>query len=190
MNLVTDKYEDWIRTHLPKSYENEPIDCFHECYLDGLTMMQLGERGGPDEVVYAAEDEDDLRWHILEHVVIFMPSDDPLPEKTWRYYRDHAENGLWYYVEHRHYDYNGIEDSRLVGFEDDLRRWKEVLPPERWEKKVRTHVALMNRWFKKDHWGYDREKLCFIEISDCKEYASDFDDTEEPRPGSIIEVVD
>lgn len=130
MNLVTDKYEDWIRAHLPKSYENEPIDCFHECYLDGLTIMQLGERGGPDEVVYAAEDE------------------------------------------------------------DDLRRWKEVLSPERWEKKVRTHVDLMNRWFKKDHWGYDREKLCFVEISDCKEYASDFDDTEEPRPGSIIEVVD
>ena len=67
---------------------------------------------------------------------------------------------------------------------------KYGFPPERWEKKVQEHVRLMNRWYKTPHWYYDRKNLCFIEISDAKEYAGDFDDTEEPRPGSVIRIVD
>ena len=190
MSNTIDNYEDWIRAHLPKGYEDEPIDCFEDCYLDGLTIVQFGERGGPGTVYYKAENEEDLRWYLLEMVCEFLPVDDSPEEKTWRFYRDHAENGLWYYVEHRHYDYNAIEDSRLEGFETDLRLLKEVLPPDRWEQRVQAKVRLMNRWFKTDHWDYDRERCCFIEISDSREYASDFDDTEEPRPGSIIEIVD
>ena len=48
----------------------------------------------------------------------------------------------------------------------------------------------MNRWFRTPHWDYDREKLCFVEISDSREHASGTDMTEEPRPGSVIAVVD
>lgn len=190
MSHVIEKYEDWIRAHLPKGYENVPIDCFRECYLDGLTIMQFGERGGPDMVYYKAENEEDLRWYLLESVCEFLPAKNPPEKKTWRFYRDRAENGLWYYVEHRHYDYNAIDDPRLRGFEIDLRLLKEVLPPDRWEQRVQANVRLMNRWFKTDHWDYDRERCCFIEISDSREYASDSDDTEEPRPGSIIKIVD
>ena len=37
--------EKWIREHLPIEVRNQPIDCFKEEYLVGLTVMQEGERG-------------------------------------------------------------------------------------------------------------------------------------------------
>lgn len=54
---------------------------------------------------------------------------------------------------------------------------------------MKRYVDLMNFWYKVPHWDYDREKLCFIEISDSREY-DNADGDEEPRPGSVIEVVD
>jgi hypothetical protein len=63
------------------------------------------------------------------------------------------------------------------------------LNPGCWEKRVKRYVDLMNFWYKEPHWDYDREKLCFIEISDSREY-DNADGDEEPRPGSVIEVVD
>ena len=42
--------EKWIRAHLPEELADEPIrDLFGSEYLDGLTVMQEGERGGPEE---------------------------------------------------------------------------------------------------------------------------------------------
>ncbi|MBQ2592471.1 MAG: formylglycine-generating enzyme family protein [Candidatus Riflebacteria bacterium] len=48
----------------------------------------------------------------------------------------------------------------------------------------------MNYWYSKPHWDYDREKLCFIEISDSKEHDEHSNPIDEPRPGSVIKVVD
>jgi len=178
--------EKWIRAHLPKEVENEPIDRFSGEYLDGLNVMHEGERGGPDIVVFQAKDEEDLRWWQLDQICQFVGKADH--SKTWRWYRHHAENGHWKYVEHRHYDYNAIEDPRLAGFECYLRNLRYGFPRDRWEEKVQRYVDLMNYWFRKPHWDYDRHNLCFIEISDSREH--DEDTIEEPRPGSIIEIVD
>jgi|GEM_PF-331557 len=180
--------EKWIRAHLPESCADQPIDCFSGEYLDGLTVMQEGERGGPDVAIYRAKDEQDLRWWQLEHICRFINDKDLPPKKTWRWYRDHAENGKWLYVEHLKYDYNAIDDARLYGFESFLQKLKYGFPPDRWEEKVNEHIRLMNRWYKKPHWDYDREALCFIEISDSREH--DGDGIEEPRPGSVIKIVD
>ena len=180
--------EKWIRAHLPKEVENEPIDFFSCQYLDGLNVMNEGERGGPDIVVFQAKDEEDLRWWQLDQICQFVGKADH--SKTWRWYRDHAENGHWKYVEHRHYDYNAIEDSRLPGFECYLRNLRYGFPRDRWEEKVQRYVDLMNYWFRKPHWDYDRHNLCFIEISDSREHDNHENPVEEPRPGSIIEIVD
>lgn len=182
--------ENWIRAHLPADCADEPIDCLRHDYLDGLTVMQEGERGGPDVVVYRAKDAEDLRWWQLEQVCRFIREKDPPPRKLWRYKRHHAENGQWYYTERRHYDYNAIEDARLYGFECFLRCLHYGCLPARWEERVREHVALMNCWYAVPHWDYDREALRFIEISDSKEYDDRADPVEEPRPGSVIEVID
>ena len=179
--------EQWMRTHLPGDCEGEPLDVFGSYYLDGLTVMAEGERGELDAPVYRAKDEEDLRYWQFEQICRFVGKADH--SVKWRYYRDHAENGAWFYVEHRQYDYNAIEDPRLPGFERFLRNLKGGFPPDRWESKVREHVRLMNFWYCQPHWDYDREKLCFIEISDSKEH-DDRDLIEEPRPGSITKVVD
>ena len=179
--------EKWIRAHLPKEYENESIDYFSCEYLDGLNVMCEGERGGPDMIVFQAKDEEDLRWWQLEQICRFIGKADH--SKTWRWYRNHVENNHWTYVEHRHYDYNAIEDSRLPGFESFLRNLKYGFPPDRWEKKVQEYVKLMNYWYTKPHWDYDRSRLCFIEISDSREHDDYENIVEEPRPGSIIKII-
>jgi hypothetical protein len=181
-------YEDWIRAHLPGDLPDQDIDFFNGYYLDGLTVMAEGERGGPDTVVYEAKDEEDLCYWQLKVVCKYVEDGKPREKKTWRYYRDHAENGRWLYVEHRHYDYNAIDDPRLYGFEHYLRNLKAGFPPGRWEEEVQGYVRLMNAWYDVPHWDYDRENLCFIEISGSKEH--DGDHIEEPRPGSVIRVVD
>ena len=111
-------------------------------------------------------------------------------KKTWRYTRHHAENGRWYYTEHRHYDYNAIEDYRLHGFECLLRNLRPGMPDDRWEQQVQRRIALMNYWYVKPHWDYDRERMCFVEISDSKECDDRGMAVEEPREGSVIEVVE
>ncbi|MBR4461692.1 MAG: hypothetical protein IKS51_03830 [Erysipelotrichaceae bacterium] len=181
--------DSFIRSHLPEKLRNQPIGFFHGFYLDGLTILHEGERGGKDIIIYQAEDEEDLLYWELEEVCYGLKEKEPFPRKTWRYYRDHAENGQWFYIEHRHYDYNAIEDSRLSGFESFLRLLKYGFPQDRWEKKVEKYTGLMNRWYEIPHWDYDYENLCFIEISDSREHDRDDVIVEEPQPGSIIKVV-
>ena len=178
--------EKWIRAHLPKDCADENIDVFSGYFLDGLTVMSQGERGQPDTVKYVAEDEQDLRYWQYENICHFVGKTDF--SKVWRYYRHHAENGKWFYTERKHYDYNAIEESRLPGFERYLRNLKCGFPPERWEQKVREYVRLMNYWYVKPHWDYDCEQLCFIEISGSKEH--DGDGIEEPRPNSVIQIIE
>lgn len=180
--------EGWIRAHLPPEDRDAPLDGFSGEYLDGLTVMAEGERGGPDTVVYKAKDEEDLRWWQLEQVCRFLPVKEPT-KKSWRWYRHHVEDDQWRYVELRHYDYNAIEDPRLYGFESFLRKLKFGFPPERWEEKVREHVHLMNYWYDKPHWDYDRDALCFIEISHSREHDVP-GGPDEPQPGSILRIVD
>ena len=109
-------YEEYIRSHLPKEIANESIDFFEGMYLNGLTVMHEGERGGEDIVVYQAKSEEDLKLWQLETVCTFIKTKDAYVKK-WRYYRDHAEDGKWYYIEYTSYDYNAIEDTRIYGFE-------------------------------------------------------------------------
>ena len=54
---------------------------------------------------------------------------------------------------------------------------------------MQEYVHLMNYWYAEPHWDYDRRSLCFIEISDSREHDGG-DGVEEPRPGSVIRVVD
>ena len=180
--------EKWIRAHLPEEIRNEDIQLFSGLYLDGLNVMSEGERGGPDEIIYEAKDEEDLKWWQLDYLCYFLGTGDH--SKTWRWYRDHAENGQWYYIEHRHYDYNAIEDARLPGFEKYLSNLNYAFPEDYFRKKAEAYTRLMNRWYLVPHWGYDYENLRFIEISDSREYCSDFDHSDEIKPGSVIRVVD
>ena len=48
----------------------------------------------------------------------------------------------------------------------------------------------MNCWYSRPHWDYDREALRFVVISDSKEHDDHNNVVEEPRPGSVIKVID
>ena len=180
--------ETWIRAHLPEDVRDEEIDVFSGLYLDGLKVMSYGERGGQDKLLFEAKSEEDLKWWQLETICHFVGKAGGTG--TWRWYRHHAENGRWLYVERKHYDYDAIEDPRLPGFESFLRNLKYGFPAEMWEERVRKYVGLMNFWYAVPHWDYDREALRFIEISDSREHDDHENIIEEPRPGSVIRVVD
>ena len=177
--------EKWMREHLPEDCRNDSLDWFSGLYLDGLKVMSVGERGDPDKVRYEAKDEEDLKWWQLNVICNFVGKADH--SKTWRWYRDHVQHG---YIEHRHYDYDAIEDPRLPGFERYLRNLKYAFQDVFFKKKVEEYTGLMNRWFRVPHWGYDFENLCFIEISRSREYESDLDRSDAIRPDNIIRVVD
>ena len=180
--------EKWLREHLPEDCRDDDIDVFSGMYLDGLKVMTYGERGNPDEILYEAKDEEDLKWWQLDRICHFVGKTGR--SGTWRWYRDHAENGQWYHIEHRHYDYDAIEDSRLPCFERYLRNVRYAFPEDYWREKVQRYTDLMNRWFLVPHWGYDFENLRFIEISDSREYNGDRDKSYEVKPGSVIRIVD
>ncbi len=63
---------------------------------------------------------------------------------------------------------------------------KPVLSHAKWNAEIKEHTVLMNRWYKTEHWSYDRDKMAFEEISDSKPFRSDFDDSEEPSQEQII----
>ena len=190
-------FGEWIRRHLPSSIPDEMINdalMMGGYYQKGMTVMAYGERGGPDELIYKAESGHDLCLWQFDRVCYRIAGSLEFAHRKensrkWRYLRDHAENGRWMYIERRDYFYNAIEDTRLAAFEVYLRLLKPVFSSERWESKVREYTGLLNRWYKRDHWDFDRKKLCFVEISCSREYASDFDDTEEPQPEQIIKVI-
>ena len=176
--------EKWIRERLTEDCKDEPIDWFSGMYLDGLKVMSKGERGNPDKIRYEAKDEEDLKWWQLDIICGFVGKTPK--SKIWRWYRNHAEHG---YIEHRHYDYDAIEDARLPGFERYLRNLKHAFPEEYFRKKVEEYTGLMNRWFLIPHWGYDFENLCFVEISHSREYRSDSDKSDEIKTDNVIQVI-
>lgn len=191
-------HEDWIRERLPKSLPEEAIRrglALGGYYREGLKVMSFGERGGPDRLEYEAADEEDLRLWELDKVCSRIAAETELLNRKknaakWRYSRDHAENGFWFYAERRSYVYNAVEDTRLASFELYLALIQPSFPRERWEKAVQQRVELMNRWYAVPHWDYDKSALRFVEISDSKEHSGGTPDTEEPRPGSVVKTID
>ena len=186
----------WILSRLPHDIPQDIVDHafdgMGQYYVkkDPLEVWCIGEREADHVVERFANKEKMMTW-VCENVCWHLSclwelegrADD---ERKWRYVRDHAENGQWYYREHKDYLYNAIHDSRKCSFETELKLLKPMISTEEWEKQVERKTRLMNRWFKKQHWAYDEMLYEFIEISDSKEYASDYDDTEEPREGSVI----
>ena len=81
-------------------------------------------------------------------------------------------------------------DLDETGFECRLRNMKYGFPGDSWDRKIKECVHLLNFWYSVPHWDYDRNKLCFIEISDSKEHDDHQNIIEEPRPGSVIKIID
>ena len=189
------QYTAWTLAHLPQGIPKAALDKAVQSgdwsYFDGLNVMELNDRG-PALTVYQATDEEDLKLWWFQHLSKDISMQWELlarkeNNQKWRYLRAKVENGRWLYIEQKKYRYNAIEDTRLDWFEKHLMMLKPVFPLADWNKKVEEYIRLMNTWFKNPHWDYDRDRLCFIEISDAKEHNTD--GIEEPRPGSIIRIV-
>ena len=197
---MSDWYDKkWILSRLPDEIPQDIVERafksmgYFNVKDDPLEVWCVGEREA-DHVAERFVSKEKLMTWACEKIcwnisMMWELEDRKEEEKKWRYVYDHAENGQWYYREHKDYLYNAIHDTRKCSFERELKLLKPMIPREEWEKTVGKFTRLMNRWFKKDHWAYDEIMGQFIEISDSKEYASDFDSTEEPREGSIINII-
>ena len=187
--------EDWIKQRIPKCVPQKELLWhlnFDSYYLDGLKIVCIGDRGD-QSVVYTAKDYDDVRYWIFEHVCSNVCLQLELKKRKanspkWRYCGTRADNGRWMYIEHKDYRYDAIEDTRLAWFEMYLRLLKDNIPDDRWEKNVKERIKLMNCWFNKKHWDYDRNKMCFVELSNSKRRRSSTDMSEIPAPDQIIKL--
>ena len=93
--------------------------------------MSEGERGDPDTVRYEAKDEEDLKWWQLDIICGFVGKADKT--RTWRWHRDHAENGCGT----RGYDFENlrfIEISHSREYCSDFNKSGEIKP----EKIIRV----------------------------------------------------
>ncbi len=188
--------KEWIISHLPKDIPSEVMEdslTFGGLYVDdNLIVWCEGERGDPDYMLYQATDEADLRFWIFGEVCSSIGlkmelRNRKLEEMKWRYVQDYVKNNC---RENKDYQYNAIYDFRLAWFEMELQLLKPVVPQKQWEKKVIKREQLMNHWFRIAHWALDREKICFVEISDSKEFHGLDKTIEEPRPAAIIPYVE
>ena len=195
---MVDKWFDkeWIISRLPKDIPQDIVDKsfdgMRHYYIknDPLEVWCQGDRGD-DHITEKFANKERLMVWACETICwniscLWELEDRDDDEKKWRYVRDHAENGQWYYRERKDYLYNAIHDTRKSSFEMELKLLKPMVPTEEWKRQVDRKTRLMNRWFKTPHWSFDETLRQFVEISDSKEYASDTDSTEEPREGSII----
>lgn len=188
-------YMEWI---LEKISQNVPDRLIYETiksmewyYCDGLRLMALGDYG-KDYVVYKASDENDLRIHCFIHMCKELAQRWELAtrkdnQNKWRYVQACVENDRWLYIEHKRYQYNTIEDSRLDWFEKHLRLIEPVISSQLWRYYIELYTSLLNMSFQKKHWDYDRRYLRFIEISDSKKV--DSNGTVKPSPSSIIRII-
>ena len=64
-------------------------------------------------------------------------------------------------------------DFRKIWFELQIQYMSKVCPPDRLERLIRERTRLMNRWFRDDHWGFDRNKMEFIELTKSPEQFDD-----------------
>ena len=190
--------KEYILSKLPDNILQDIVDRalngmrYYYVKDDPLEVWCVGDRGD-DHVVERFVNKEELMVWVCKEIcwdisIMWELVDRKEEEKKWRYVQDHAEDGKWFYREHKNYQYNAICDTRKFSFEKALKLLKTMIPEDEWKKQVERYTRLMNRWFKIPHWGFDETQYQFIEISDSKEYASDFDDTEEPREGSIVNV--
>jgi len=189
-------YKDWIISRLPSgipadviSYVEKQIDANFGGYISGLQYWAFGERG-PDELIYTAENEDDLKLWMFREAARSIAQRMELTgraeeENRWRYVRDHAEHGAWMYRENQQYQYNAIHDSRKFWMEYELRLLYPVFPEARWMQRVEYYENYMNKKFQVKHWSYDTTALCFREVSDSKEI--DIYGVQQPAEGSIMQ---
>ena len=153
----------WILGKLPHDIPQDIVkrafDGMRQYYVkkDPLEVWCIGEREADHVVERFANKEKLMTWvckNICWHLSCLWElkgrADD---ERKWRYVHDHAENGLWYYREHKDYLYDAIHDTRKSSFETELKLLKPMIPAEEWEEQVKRKTRLMNRWFKKDHWA-------------------------------------
>ena len=194
MRVPKPDHEKRIREHFPEELKKEDFDfLFWGMYYleDGLTVMQVEDKG-PDEVLYKAKDEDDLKWRLLDSFCYRHADGNVLKHEknvTWRWYYDDVKKNHWRYIEHRHYDYNTLENQRLIRYDLYLKNLKQSsFPEDYFRKKVEECTDIMNLLFQEPHWGYDYENLRFIEISNS--VPTDYEKFEYKNPKYITKVVD
>ena len=110
---------------------------------------------------------------------------------AWNDPVDITDCNNWGFETHTIGEVNSITEA-IEKAKKDLKEYAEDWydGEEDQEEKVKEYTSLMNFWYEEPHWDYDRKNLCFIEISDSKEHDDHSDIVEEPRPGSVIQIID
>lgn len=139
--------------------------------VDGYYYIELGDRDNIHFVCRSMEKENILfviMKEILEQAGRKIEMKNRNSEaKKWEYYQDYSKTkpGHIHWVRNENFQYHARHDTRKVWFEFVIEKLLVLFPYERVEPVIKEYTDLINRWFVRPHWAYDRNKKCFIEIS-------------------------
>ena len=144
------------------------------CNTVGYFYVTEAERGELS-LQCASHNSKDMRWYIMKKILIHIGRQLELKgreieEKNWRYPRN-FKNGELTFEENENWIYNAVHDSRKFCFEYTIVSLGKIFEADRVYPYALECLNFMNKWFDPPHWGFDREKMCFIEISDSKEHS-------------------
>lgn len=148
----------------------------HKCgysVSDGYFYISVGDKG-KISLSCNSHDIEDMRWFILEKTAreagqrleLLQREDD---KKNWRYLKNWDGNGKRADIEQTGYIYNTVDDTRKFWIEYEIRALSRIFPESRMKPFIEYNIRCMNYWFEIPHWGFDYERLCFVEISDSRE---------------------
>lgn len=145
----------------------------------GYTDTNFKDRSNEIEIRFQTDSEDEMLFYILNNEASsygfnYEYENRKKLEREWRYHfmtdvsdirtgKATGNCGTGWKYDLRY-------DGRKYWFELEIQKLNRVYPLERLEELIRNRTKLMNRWFNKPRWRFDKERMVFTEVSDEPEY--------------------
>lgn len=171
--IIPEEFTELIEKHIAEAVYYQSYAGY--CSGEGYYYINIGDRGEID-LACKTESEEEMLFYLMKKILrdvgirLELRQRDKEQEK-WMYYLDdkNTRPGKLAWVKNERYIYHTKHDTRKWWFEYILRNLQLYFGKERLVPLIEEYTQLLNRRFHAPHWGYDREKLQFVEISDSVE---------------------
>lgn len=179
MGYVEERYAQWIRDRLPAFVPVPLAEQLSDISLYGEVIdLNVWVADPSPAVIYTARDEEELLVFLYDRVCAritdTLAEEGVIAEKArWRYVPATDEKGELVWQEQANYTYNTIWRPEKARNEICIALAAAVQPWANVEAFIDVALAMMNRFFPDHHWGFDRRRREFVEISDSRDRALD-----------------
>lgn len=158
-----------ISSSVPYAYERG-------YYKKNKTFYEIsqGDRGALS-LTLSTQSEECAIWYFTEQIASSVGLDLELKNRSqytplWRYHDKFDDANKCWRESPQGWKINLRYDGRIYWFEYTIRALSKIYKGERIDDYIETRIRYMNQWFDEAHWGFDKDRMCFIEISDSPEH--------------------